>query len=196
MAAENQSPPAHQNVAQGDVADVVSFFLGPDDEVAFFRHLEPLRLTLYPELFDPNTPPLLVNATTAKALEASSYYLAAEDVGPVEVYPVKRGPNRGLFAIDEVRSPVIHYERSLRLDDALVAGRVWAELVVSQNTEANVGKSEAFRQLFVKVRDQLKRLQRSQPVGVFVGPQAARLFRSGLKLRGAGRHGKLYQPFR
>jgi hypothetical protein len=181
------------------MADVVTFFLGPDDEVALFRRLEPMGLTIYPELSDPAELPLRLEGTVAPKLELSSYYLAAERIGEVAFYSVKRGPNRGRWAIDEIRSPVIHYERSLpNPDDAeeLIAGRIWAELVVSQSTVANVGKSEAFRQLFHKVRDQLHRLQRSRPVGAFIGPQAMRLFKTGVRLRGAGRHGKLYEPFR
>jgi hypothetical protein len=178
------------------VADVLTFFLGPDDEVALFRRLAPYGLTIYPELVDPEASPLALDGDAAAKLTLSAYYLAAEQLGPIEIYPIKRGPNRGAFAIDEIRSPVIHYERSLRDGNKLVSGRIWAELVVSQSTQANLGKSEAFRQLFVKVREQIKRFQRSQPVGAFVGPQAARLYKTGVELVGAGRHGKVYQPFR
>jgi hypothetical protein len=178
------------------VADVVTFFLAPEDEVALFRQLEPLHLSIYPELVNPAEPPLPLNGAAAPQLDLPSYYLAAEHLGTVEVYPIKRGPNRGRYAIDEIRSPVIHYERSLREEDTILSGRIWAELVVSQSTAANVGKSEAFRQLFHRVRDQLHRFQRSRPVGAFIGPQAARLFKTGVKLRSAGRHGKPYEPFR
>jgi hypothetical protein len=178
------------------VADVLTFFLGPDDEVALFRRLAQYSLTLYPELVDPHQPPLPLDGDAPAKLELTAYYLAAEQLGPVEIYPIKRGPNRGSFGIDEIRSPVIHYERSLRDGDKLIAGRMWAETVVAQSTEANVGKSEAFRQLFSKVREQIKRFQRSQPVGAFVGPQAARLHKTGVILMGAGRHGKVYIPFR
>jgi hypothetical protein len=178
------------------MADVVTFFLGPEDEVALFRRLAPFELTVYPELLDPDAPTLAADGDAPAKLTLPAYYLAAEKLGPVEIYPIKRGPNRGAFAIDEIRSPVIHYERSLLEDNELVAGRLWAELVVSQNTEANLGKSEGFRQLFGRVREQIKRFQRSKPVGAFVGPQAARLHKTGVLLRGAGRHGKLYVPFR
>jgi len=178
------------------VADVLDFFLCPEDEVALFRNLEPLRLSIYPELPLPGEDPIPLDGHAPAKLTASSYYLAAEHLGPIEVYTIKRGPNRGRLGIDEVRSPVIHYERSLESDGELRAGRVWAELVVSGNVQSNVGKVDAFRSLFGKVRDQLKKLRRSQPVGAFVGPQAARLAKGGLVLRGAGRHGKIYKPFR
>ena len=181
---------------KGSVADVLTFFLGPDDEVALFRRLAPLGLTIYPELLDPDEPPLVLDGEAAPKLTLPAYYLAAEQLGPVEIYPIKRGPNRGAWGIDEIRSPVIHYERSLRDGEKLVAGRIWAELVVSQSTQANLGKSEAFRQLFGKIREQIKRLQRSKPVGVFIGAQAVRLHKTGVTLIGAGRHGKPYIPFR
>jgi hypothetical protein len=178
------------------MADAISFFFGPDDEIAWFRRLEPLRLSIYPEILEPDEAPVTLTGTAGRALTLPSYYLAAEEIGPIEIYAIKRGPNRGRFAIDEIRSPVIHYERSERRGEELIAGRVWAELVVAQNPAANVGKSDAFRQLFLKIRDELHRLQRSQPVGAFVGPQAARLSRAGMRLRGTGRHGKIYRPFR
>src|SRR6185295_1936801 len=52
-------------------------------------------------------------------------YLAAADLGPVLVDRVKRGPDRGHWRVDEVRSPVVFWERSqLDEDGALVrAGR-------------------------------------------------------------------------
>jgi hypothetical protein len=109
---------------------------------------------------------------------------------------VKRGRNRGSFGIDEIRSPVVHLERSLMEGAELRAGRIWAELVVSGDVQRNVGKSEAFRKLFVRLREILLRYRRSQPIGVHIGPAAARLHQTGLVLRGAGRHGELYRPFR
>ncbi len=178
------------------MADVITFFLGPRDEIALFRQLAPCGLTIYPELVDPSDAPIPLDGEAPAKLTLSAYYLAAEQLGPVEIYPIKRGPHRGFFGIDEVRSPVIHYERSLREGDVIVSGRLWAELIMDQSIEAKVGKSEAFRQLFGKVRETIKRFQRSQPVGAFVGPEAARLYKSGVTLKGAGRHGKVYAPFR
>ncbi len=178
------------------MADVVPFFMSPEDEVAFFRALEPMGFTLVPEIIPPGSEPMKVTGALAEALEGTSYYLAAEGIAPVEVREIERGPNRGSREVDEIRSPVIHYERSVREGGELRAGRIWAELVVSGDTRENVGKSEAFRQLFERVRAYLKRWRRSQPVGTFVGPGAARLFQTGVKLRGAGRKGELYRPFR
>lgn len=178
------------------MADVLTFFMAPADEVAFFRSLEPLGLTLFPEIIPATYTAPAVTGALAGQLDGPCYYLAAETLAPVELRAIERGPHRGALDIDEVRSPVIHLERSALAGDELRAGRVWAELVVSGDTQRNVGKSEAFRQLFARVREILGRYRRSQPVGALIGPAAARLHRTGLRLRGAGRHGGLFRPFR
>jgi hypothetical protein len=178
------------------MADVITFFMAPEDEVAFFRALEPMGFSIVSEIVPPGVAPLPVTAALAGELEGTSYYLAAEALAPIEVSPIKRGPNRGSFVIDEIRSPVIHYERSVREGEELRSGRIWAELIVSGDTRENIGKSEAFRQLFERVRAYLKRFRRSQPVGVWIGPAAARLATTGVRLREAGRKGELYRPFR
>ena len=73
-----------------------------------------------------------------------AYYLAAERLGPVIVHPVKRGPDKGMLAIEEVPSPVFHYERSVPNDEGeLVSGRLWAELDVTD--DANDSHREAAR---------------------------------------------------
>ncbi len=178
------------------VADVVSFFMSPEDEVAFFRALEPMELSLVPEIVPPGVEPVPVDGALAETLEGDTFYLAAERIAPIEVREIERGPHRGGREIDEIRSPVIHYERSVREGNELRAGRLWAELVVSGDTRENLGKSEAFRKLFERVRAYLKRWRRSQPVGHLIGPGAARLYHTGVKLRGAGRKGEFYRPFR
>ncbi len=178
------------------MADVLTFFMAPPDEVAFFRALEPMGFSLIPEIVPPGVAPSPVSAALAGELEGTSYYLAAEALAPIEVSPIKRGPNKGCFEVDEVRSTVIHYERSVREGEELRSGRIWAELEVSGSTQANIGKSEAFRQLFERVRAYLKRYRRSQPVGVWIGPAAARLAGTGVRLREAGRKGELFRPFR
>lgn len=178
------------------MADVLTFFMAPPDEVAFFRALEPMGLTIVPEIVPAGWEPVRVCAALAGELEGESYYLAAEALGPVEVRPIKRGPHRGSLEVDEIRSPVIHYERCLREGEELRSGRLWAELVVSGDVHGNAGKSEAFRQLFERVRAHVKRFRRSQPVGAWIGPAAARLFGEGVRLREAGRKGGLYRPFR
>ncbi|MHB8418232.1 MAG: hypothetical protein ACYDCL_09160 [Myxococcales bacterium] len=178
------------------MADVLTFFMSPEDEVAFFRALEPMGFSIVPEIVPAGSEPRPVTGELAGSLEGASHYLAAERLAPLELREIERGPNRGSLEVDEIRSPVIHYERSVREGNCLHAGRVWAELVVSGDTRENVGKSEAFRQLFERVRAFLKRYRRSEPVGALIGPGAARLFRQGVLLRGAGRKGEAFRPYR
>jgi len=176
------------------MADVVRFFMAPEDEVTFFRGLEPLGFILYPEFPDPHDEPRPLTGGLAKALTDETYYFAFERDGPPVFYAVERGPRRGMVGIDEVRSEVIHYQRSLPSNDELRAGQVWVDLSVS--TKSGGSKSEAFRQAFMKVRELLHRFRRSQPVGHFIGPGAARRHQTGVKLRGEGHKGKIYRPFR
>ena len=105
------------------MAATLHYFMLPDDERALFRHLERRELTLYPELVPPGYQPLPVAPETQPALDLPAYYLAAERFGPVVVHPVKRGPDRGMLAVEEIPSPVFHYERSLPGEPGeLVAG--------------------------------------------------------------------------
>ena len=176
------------------MADVVRFFMAQGDEATFFRGLEPLGLILYPEFPDPDDEPRPVTGALASELTDTTYYFAFERDGPPVFYAIKRGPRRGALGIDEVRSEVIHYQRSLLEGDELRAGQVWVDLSVS--TKSGGSKSEAFRQAFMKVRELLHRFRRTQPVGHFVGPGAARAYQTGIKLRGEGHKGLLFKPFR
>ena len=58
------------------------------------------------------------------------------------VHPIKRGPDRGMLKIEEIPSPVFHYERSL-LNEAgeLEGGRLWAELIETGATEDLQGQA-------------------------------------------------------
>jgi len=176
------------------MADVIRFFMAPEDEKSFFRGLEPVGFLVYPEIFDPEYTPRPLTGTLAAELTDATYYFAFERDGPPVFYPIKRGRRQGALGIDEVRSEVIHYQRSLPSGDELRAGEVWVDLSVS--TKSGGSKSEAFRQAFVKVRDLLHRFRRSQPVGHFIGPGAARLYQTGTPLRGEGHKGVLHRPFR
>src|SRR5690349_17864192 len=98
----------------------------PEDERALFRVLDRHELTRYPAV--------AAREEAVAALDGGAYYLAAERLGPVIVHPVKRGPDKGLLVIEEVPSPVFHYERSVRNDAGeLVGGRLWAELDVTDD---------------------------------------------------------------
>src|SRR4051812_47815260 len=94
-----------------------------DDERDLLRRLERLQLELWPALSEPGYRAPRITGETE--LIEPAYYLAAGDVAG---YPVKRGPERGRWKIDEVASPVIFFQRSLK-DEAgeLRSGYFWAE---------------------------------------------------------------------
>jgi hypothetical protein len=101
----------------------IRFFMVEDDERDLLRRLERLQLELWPVLSDPGYRPPLVDASLT--LEEPAYYFAAGDVAG---YPIKRGPDRGRWKIDEVASPVIYLSRSLLDEDGeLRSGYLWAE---------------------------------------------------------------------
>ncbi|HYG68155.1 MAG TPA: hypothetical protein VD838_10865, partial [Anaeromyxobacteraceae bacterium] len=93
------------------------YFTLPEDERALFRVLARHELTLYPELVPPGYAPVRVDETAVAGLTETAYYLAAERLAPVIVHPVKRGPNKGMLEIEEVPSPVLHYERSVKTEE-------------------------------------------------------------------------------
>src|SRR5438132_4676387 len=82
--------------------------MAEEDERELLRKLEPLRLEVWPVLSDPGFSAPLASAETR--LVQPAYYLAA---GDVTGYPIKKGPERGKWKIDEVLSPVIFLQRSL-----------------------------------------------------------------------------------
>jgi len=169
------------------------YFMLPDDEVALFRFLARFGLTVYPELVPPGYTAPAANEEVVAALDGAAYYLAAERLGPVIVHPVKRGPDKGMLVIEEVPSPVIHYERSLRDDKGeLVAGRLWAELDVTDDPSSKFGKHRGLRATFQEIHDWMRKtFRRSDPKGWWVGPHAARAWKSdGLVLREAGHKGR------
>ena len=172
-------------------------FLVPDDERAFLRFLARYRLEVYPRRIPPEWKPFLASAEMLEQLPAE-LYLAAPELGPVLVDRVKRGPDKGAFRVDEVRSPVIFWERSRRnAEGELVAGQLWAELDVTPETGRRTSAPERFRQLFEEVAAWLKKnFRRSDPVGFLVGPAAARAFKEGLVLRTAGHRGDTVRPGR
>ena len=114
------------------MAATLQYFMLPEDERALFRMLAGKELTLYPEIFPPGTVGIPVDDQDRRGSSSwSAYYLAAERLGPVVVRPLARGTDRGMLEIEEIPSPVFHYERSLPNEKGeLVGGRLWAELDV------------------------------------------------------------------
>jgi hypothetical protein len=181
------------------MAATLYFFMLPDDELALFRLLARHRLGLYPELFPPGYKALLASEQTVKTLDQATYYLAMEDLGPVVYHPVKRGPDKGLLKIEEIPSPVFHYERSLPNEAGeLVGGRLWAELLVTGATEDMRGKPRGLTRVFDEIHDWFRKgWRRSDPKGYWVGPKAAEAWKHGkLTLREPGHKGRTYGVWR
>ncbi len=175
------------------MAATLSYFMLPEDERAVFLLLARRELTLYPELIPPDWAPLPVHEESLPKLEGSAYYIAAERLGPVIVHPVKRGPDKGMLVIEEIPSPVFHYERSIKNEKGeLVSGRLWAELDVTDDPNDRKGKPRALRALFDEIQDLFKKSwRRSDPKGFWVGPAAAAAWkRDGLVLREEGHKGR------
>jgi hypothetical protein len=176
------------------MAATLQYFMLPEDEVALFRHLARRELTAYPELIPPGYAPIPVDERAPARLDRDAYYLAAERIGPVVVHPVKRGPDKGMVVIEEVPSPVFHYERSVRNDAGeLVAGRLCAELENTNDPTDRRGKPLALRAIFEEIHQLFRKSwRRSDPKGYWVGPHAAAAHRRGeLALREAGHRGRL-----
>jgi hypothetical protein len=181
------------------MAATLRYFMLPEDELALFRHLARRELTLYPELIPPGYAPLPVDEHSQPLLDQPAYYLACERLGPVIVHPVKRGPDKGMLVIEEVPSPVFHLERSLPNEAGeLVSGRLWAELVVTDDPDDRRGKPLALKAIFDDAHQLFhKSWRRSDPKGFWVGPHAAMAWkRGGLKLREAGHKGRLFGVWR
>jgi hypothetical protein len=167
------------------------FFMAEEDERELLRRIEPLRLELWPELTDPSHRAALAGAATD--LTDPAYYLAA---GDVIGYPIKRGHNRGRWKIDEVKSPVVYFSRSLRDEEGqLRSGFFWAEPEMGGDQSRIGGKPPRFATVVRELQEIVKsRYRRSTPVEgttYFVGPAAARLAQSGTPLRESGRNGAL-----
>jgi hypothetical protein len=183
------------------MASTLDFFMVPEDEKALFRLLARHDVTIYPDLIPPGWTPLPVDADAAvvAALELGSYYLAFERLATVVVHPIKRGPDRGMMKIEEVPSPVFHYERS-QLNEAgeMVGGRLWAELIVTGATEDRKGKPRALTFIFDEIHQHFRKSwRRSDPKGYWIGPKCGEAVkRTGLKLREPGHKGRLYQVWR
>jgi hypothetical protein len=181
------------------MAATLYFFMLPDDERALFRILERHHITLYPELFEPGWKAPRADAAALPALDQSTYYLALEELGPVVFHPVKRGPDKGLLKIEEIPSPVFHYERSLPNEAGeLVGGRLWAELIVTGATEDMRGKPRGLTRIFDEIHDWFRKgWRRSDPKGYWVGPKAAEAWKHGaLTLREPGHKGRTYGVWR
>jgi len=180
------------------MASTLAYFMLPEDELALFRQLARHEITVYPELIPPGYAPPRADADAVARLDQPAYYLALERLGPVVVHQLKRGPDKGMLEIEEIPSPVLHYERSLPNEAGeLVGGRIWGELEVADRAEAT-GKPRALRHLFDDINAWFRKgWRRSDPKGWWVGPKAAEAWkRRGLVLREPGHKGRTYGVWR
>jgi hypothetical protein len=174
----------------------IPFFMAPEDERDVLRRLAFLKLELWPELTDPQHRAPLCDAETP--LVDPAYYLAA---GDVLAYPIKKGQHRGRWTIDEVKSPVVYFARSMLDEEGqLRSGYFWAETEASGDNSRSGGRPGRFLHAVRELQQAIKsRFRRSTPVKgtiYFVGPAAARLAHAGTPLREAGRKGELVRVYR
>lgn len=180
------------------MANLVRFFMAPEDEVALFRFLERFALEVYPRRVPPDWESFPASEEALPRLPEEDLYLVASQIGPALVDKIKRGPDKGLWRIDEVRSPVIFLERSRRNEEGeLVSGQLWAELEVTPQTGRRQAASDRFRLLFMEVEEHLKKAyRRSEPKGFLIGPHAARAHKEGLVLRDSKHRGGTVVPYK
>lgn len=167
------------------MANTFKFFMEGPDEEAFFRFLSQYNFEVYPRRVPPDWKPFRANEEAVGKLPDDDLYLAASDIGPVLVDKVKRGPDKGTWRVDEVRSPVIFYERCrLNEDGELLAGKVWAEMEVTPQTGRRDPAPDRFRSLVIEVEEFFKkRFRKADRPGFFVGPHCAKRVKEGLVLR-------------
>lgn len=168
------------------MANVVQFFMAPEDEVAFLRFLERFEFEIYPRRVPPDWKPFRAAADVHANLPEEDLYLVATEIGPAIVDKIKRGQDKGHWRVDEVRSPVIFMERSrMNEDGELLSGKLWGELDVTPQTGRRDANPDRFRRLFMDVEEFFKKsFRRGDPKNFYVGPRAAReVKQQGLVLR-------------
>ncbi|MGQ0504114.1 MAG: hypothetical protein ACT4TC_02240 [Myxococcaceae bacterium] len=178
------------------MAHTVSFFMTPDDELAFLRFIERFHLEVYPVRIPPNWKPFPATSDKVDQFPADAAYLAASELGNVLVDKVKRGPDRGQWRVDEVRSPVIFFERCVRNEESeLVSGKLWAELDITAQTGRKDAAPDKFRRMYLEIDGWIKKtFRKGDPKDFWVGPKAAREFKEGLVLRDSEHRGGTVRP--
>src|SRR5687768_11029524 len=140
------------------MAHTARFFMTAEDEEAFLRFVERFRLEVYPVRVPPDWAPFHAGPAVHNQLPEEAFYLAASELGPVQVDRVKRGPDKGAWRVDEVRSPVLYFERSRPNEDGeLLSGKLWAEYEVTQQTGRRDPGPDRFRVLVLEIDQWLKK---------------------------------------
>ncbi len=158
------------------MANTLFFFMAPDDEVAFFRMLERYVFDVYPRRVPPDYKGFRAAADAHPDLPEDDLYLVASEIGAAAVDKVKRGPDKGYWRIDEVRSPVIYMQRSrLNEDGELLSGKLWAELDITPQTGRKSAADHRFRTFFLEIESWVKKnFRKGDPKDYWVGPRVAR----------------------
>lgn len=180
------------------MANRLRFFMTVKDEQAFVRFLRRFELEVYPIRVPPSWKAFVAGEETWSLLPEEAAYLSAAQIGPVAVDRIKRGPDKGYWRIDEVRSPVIYFQRSgTNSAGELTSGELWAELNWTPQTGRRRAAPDSFRSLVLAVEGELRRrYHHSEPKGFSIGPDAARMVKGGLVLRDSEREGGIVQPYR
>lgn len=179
------------------MAHQLSTFMNPEDEATFVRMLERSVFEVYPRRVPPDWTTFRLTLSALDRVPEREVYLVASDLGPAQVDPIKRGPDKGHWRIDEVRSPVLFWERSVLNDDGeLLSGQLWAELDVTSQTGRRDPAPAAFRARVLELTAWLtKTFRKGDPKGSWIGPATAREVKEGrLALREDTHAGRLVVP--
>jgi hypothetical protein len=173
-------------------------FMNAEDEETFLRVVSRNVFEVYPRRVPPDWLTFRLSLENREKFPGRELYLVASDLGPAHVDTIKRGPDKGFWRIDEVRSPVLFWERSELNDDGeLLSGQLWAELDVTQQTGRRDAAPAAFRSRVLELSAWLtKTFRKGDPKGSWIGPSTARDVKEGrLKLReDRTRSGRLVVP--
>lgn len=167
------------------MANQLFTLMAREDEIQFLRYLERDIFEVYPRRVPQDWKPFRAKADAIDQLPDEDIYLVASDIGPAVVDRIKRGKDKGAWRIDEVRSPVVFWERCrLNEEGELLAGQLWAELEVTSQTGRRDAAPERFRARFMELESWVKKaFRKGDPKGFWVGPHAARLAKDGLMMR-------------
>ncbi|HEY0881055.1 MAG TPA: hypothetical protein VGE37_03835 [Archangium sp.] len=161
-------------------------FMDREDELALLRYFERDVYEVYPRRVPEDWVPFRANEKNYDQLPEGELYLVASDIGPAIVDKMKRGKDKGSWRIDEVNSPVIYWERSVKNEDGeLLSGQLWGELDVTQQTGRRDPAPDKFRHRFLLLDSWIKKtFKKTHPKGFWAGPKTAREVKQGqLKLR-------------
>ena len=167
------------------MANQLKVFINPEDERGLLQFLERFVLEVYPRRVPPDWVSFRARPAEHERLPDDELYFVATEIGPAVVDKVKRGPDKGHWRIDEVRSPVIFWQRSrLNEDGELLSGQLWAELDITEQTGRKNAAPDRFRGLFRELEEWLsKTYRRGRPKPWLIGPATARAVKEGLVLR-------------